>query len=459
MRLPLRPVPHARPHLRPHLRPRLATAALASLALVAGLSTSGAHLALADETVPSREQVRAADEAAEGAALDAAAVEQALAAATGRAEAAAVAAQQAAEAYNGARWRLQEARRAARSAEALEQEALAREQAATDAYGDQVVDSYESVPELSGLTALLGSEDVGTVLERSDVLRNAGEAMDSRHDTYLAASEAAGTASEQADAARDDADAAAADARGARDDAQAAQAAAASEAQSVAAEKQRLLSELARLQGVSVRLAEQRQAGLELRAQEAAAAEARAEQEAAEQEAAEEAAAQQPAPPAEPPAPAPSDPAPEPDPEPDPEPEPDPAPAPEPAPDPAPAPSGGASSAIEFARAQIGEPYRWAAAGPDAWDCSGLTMGAWERGGTSLPHYSVAQYEQSTPISAGDLRPGDLVFWGSSSSASSIYHVAIYSGDGMIIHAPRTGRDVEEVSMYYWIAPTHYARP
>jgi cell wall-associated NlpC family hydrolase len=86
-------------------------------------------------------------------------------------------------------------------------------------------------------------------------------------------------------------------------------------------------------------------------------------------------------------------------------------------------------------------------------------MGAWAAGGKSLPHYSVAQYQQSTPISPSDLQPGDLVFWGSSSSSSSIYHVALYAGDGMIIHAPRSGRDVEEVSMYYWITPNFYARP
>ena len=57
----------------------------------------------------------------------------------------------------------------------------------------------------------------------------------------------------------------------------------------------------------------------------------------------------------------------------------------------------------------------------------------------SLPHYSVAQYEQSTPISFSALQPGDLVFWGSSSSPSSIYHVALYVGGGEIIQAPRTG--------------------
>ncbi len=86
-------------------------------------------------------------------------------------------------------------------------------------------------------------------------------------------------------------------------------------------------------------------------------------------------------------------------------------------------------------------------------------MGAWQAGGTSLPHYSVAQYESSTPVSAGALRPGDLLFWGSSSSPSSIYHVALYVGGGQMIHAPRTGRPVVEESMYSWTAPNFFARP
>ena len=122
-------------------------------------------------------------------------------------------------------------------------------------------------------------------------------------------------------------------------------------------------------------------------------------------------------------------------------------------------PSGGAAAAIAFARAQIGDPYVWAAAGPDAWDCSGLTMGAWAAGGITLPHYSVAQYTQSTRITASQLAPGDLVFWGSSSNPSSIYHVALYVGDGQIIHAPRTGRTVSQESMYYWRASNFFARP
>ena len=79
-------------------------------------------------------------------------------------------------------------------------------------------------------------------------------------------------------------------------------------------------------------------------------------------------------------------------------------------------------------------------------------------GGVSLPHYSAAQYAASTPISSSQLRPGDLVFWGTSSSPSSIHHVAMYLGGGMIIHAPRTGRPVSIDSMYYWIPPNFFGR-
>ncbi|PKH40285.1 C40 family peptidase, partial [Nocardioides alpinus] len=157
-----------------------------------------------------------------------------------------------------------------------------------------------------------------------------------------------------------------------------------------------------------------------------------------------------------PPAPAPPPAAP---PAPPPTPTPTPAPTPAPAPTPTPAPSGNAAAAIAFAQSQLGKPYEYGAAGPDSWDCSGLTAAAWASGGKSLPHYSVAQYTQSTRITASQLVPGDLVFWGSSSSASSIYHVAIYIGGGQIIHAPRTGRNVSQESMYAWRAPTFFARP
>ncbi len=102
--------------------------------------------------------------------------------------------------------------------------------------------------------------------------------------------------------------------------------------------------------------------------------------------------------------------------------------------------SGGAARAIAFAKSQLGEPYLWGATGPDRWDCSGLTMLAWQSGGVSLPHWSVAQYEVSTPVARTDARPGDLVFFGPvAGDIYSIHHVALYLGNNEMIEAPFTG--------------------
>jgi cell wall-associated NlpC family hydrolase len=120
----------------------------------------------------------------------------------------------------------------------------------------------------------------------------------------------------------------------------------------------------------------------------------------------------------------------------------------------------GAGAAIAFALAQLGEPYVWGATGPGSWDCSGLTMGAWEHAGVQLPHYSVAQYEQTRHISADELRPGDLIFWADDpNDPSTIFHVAMYLGNGLMIHAPRTGKPVKLENVYYWETPDFFGRP
>lgn len=126
-----------------------------------------------------------------------------------------------------------------------------------------------------------------------------------------------------------------------------------------------------------------------------------------------------------------------------------PAPAPPPATKPAvvPAPSGGVAAVLAFARAQLGEPYAWGAAGPDSWDCSGLTMMAWARAGVSLSHYTGSQWGQTARVPLAQLQAGDLVFYGSSGSSS--YHVGLYIGGGRMIHAPRTGDVVKVSSIYY----------
>ncbi len=402
--------------------------------------------ALADPAdTPSRQEVRDARTAAADKARDVDAVQADLAAANERLQQSAIEAAQATEAWNGARYRLDQARQAASAAD--ERAGIARTDVdrQQDAYADALVSSYEMSPALTAVASMVQADGIGTVVQQSTTMRAAESALDSRYDGFVAASTLASVAVDQAESARAEAAAAQVAARDARDAARAAADAAAAEASAIAGRKGELIQELAELQDVSVALAEQRQEALDEQAAQAAAAAAAEEAEQA--EAAEAAAAAEEAEDEE----QPDEPAQQPEPE-------EPADDPEPQHDP-PAPSGGAGAAVAFARAQLGEPYVWGADGPDAWDCSGLTMGAWGAGGKYLPHYSVAQYQQSTPISASSLRPGDLVFWGSSSSSSSIFHVALYIGGGQIIHAPRTGRPVSQESMYYWTTPNFYARP
>ena len=96
--------------------------------------------------------------------------------------------------------------------------------------------------------------------------------------------------------------------------------------------------------------------------------------------------------------------------------------------------SGGAGTAVRAALSQVGKGYRFAAAGPDYYDCSGLTMWAWAQAGVSLPHYSKAQYEQLPHVPLDALQPGDLVFF-----YGDIHHVGIYIGGGQMVHASMPG--------------------
>lgn len=105
--------------------------------------------------------------------------------------------------------------------------------------------------------------------------------------------------------------------------------------------------------------------------------------------------------------------------------------------------SGRASAAVHFALAQVGKAYVYGAAGPNAYDCSGLTMVAWAHAGVGLPHSSSAQFGSGPHVSAGSLRPGDLVFY-----YSPISHVGMYIGNGMIVHAAHPGAGVRIAPLY-----------
>ncbi len=105
--------------------------------------------------------------------------------------------------------------------------------------------------------------------------------------------------------------------------------------------------------------------------------------------------------------------------------------------------SGSAGAAVAYAMGQVGDAYVYGAAGPDAFDCSGLTMAAWAAAGVGLPHSSSAQYGSGPQIAASDLQPGDLVFY-----YSPISHVGMYIGNGMIVHAANPGTGVVVSGLY-----------
>jgi cell wall-associated NlpC family hydrolase len=112
---------------------------------------------------------------------------------------------------------------------------------------------------------------------------------------------------------------------------------------------------------------------------------------------------------------------------------------------PAPPVGRGAATAVAAAETRLGDPYVWGAAGPSAFDCSGLVMWAWAHAGVNLPHFSGAQYASTQHISMSQLQPGDLVF-----PANPGEHVAMYVGGGQIIEAPHTGAVVHIVPLSSW---------
>jgi cell wall-associated NlpC family hydrolase len=110
--------------------------------------------------------------------------------------------------------------------------------------------------------------------------------------------------------------------------------------------------------------------------------------------------------------------------------------------------------AATFACNQAGAKYDWAAEGPSAYDCSGLTLAAWRKAGVSLPHNAEAQRRATTSVERADLRVGDLVFY-----YRDLHHVAIYVGDGKVMHAPSYG-DFVRMKVLEDVGPVHsYGRP
>ncbi|MEU7855799.1 C40 family peptidase [Nonomuraea sp. NPDC049141] len=105
--------------------------------------------------------------------------------------------------------------------------------------------------------------------------------------------------------------------------------------------------------------------------------------------------------------------------------------------------------AANWALTQLGKPYVWAADGPDSFDCSGLTMRAWEQAGVGLDHWTGTQWSSGPHVPLDQLRRGDLLFFGYvPDDPDTIHHVGMYVGDGLMVHAPQTGDVVRVASMW-----------
>ncbi|WP_378536473.1 C40 family peptidase [Nocardiopsis sediminis] len=101
-----------------------------------------------------------------------------------------------------------------------------------------------------------------------------------------------------------------------------------------------------------------------------------------------------------------------------------------------------AEVAVEHAKSRVGKAYRFGAAGPDAFDCSGLVQWSYGKAGKNLPRTTYDQFTQGVSVSREELLPGDLVFFYSGPG-----HVGIYIGYDQMVHAPSTGKSVQIVDM------------
>jgi cell wall-associated NlpC family hydrolase len=105
--------------------------------------------------------------------------------------------------------------------------------------------------------------------------------------------------------------------------------------------------------------------------------------------------------------------------------------------------------AANWALTQLGKPYQWGGAGPDTYDCSGLTMDAWARAGVQIAHWTGYQWESGPHVPLNQLQRGDLLFFATNTSdPNTIHHVGIYIGNGMMVDAPYTGAFVRIDGMY-----------
>lgn len=443
---------------------------------VAVLALSGGVLVSAATAEPPSEEDIAAARAAEGRTeASIAELEVELARLATQLEEATVRAQVANEDFLAAQAALDAATDRAEEARAAADEAQQEVEQQRTEIGRIAMAAYRSGPGALGpIEPLLSADSFENAMERATLTDRIGTRADEALQRFQAAELVATTFQRRADEAAQEQEAATEALAAAAAEARDAAASAETQLALSADRRESLITQLAEQRGTTAELERQRQEALEgeRRRREEELARAAAIEAARQQEAAARSHARTPRETAEPagdtrretpqrpeqpvrPSPGPTEPTPEPTrapapaPAPSPRPTPPPAPAPAPAPQPPPSSSDAGRQALEWARTQIGKPYVWGATGPDGYDCSGLTQTAFARAGVSLPRTTRAQYAATTRVPVDQLRPGDLIFYSNNGAPSGIYHVAIYAGDGMRLHAPSPGKTVELVPMYW----------
>lgn len=412
----------------------LALRVLGAALLALGLVIPWGPIAEADppSAPPSAEEAQAARDAVAAGTLDVQQAEAALVALRGELAAAQIRVQVAAADYAEAQQAVEQARREVAEARSAAEQAHRGEVTARGSLAEVYRASARDA-DLGPLGVALEADSVPDLVGRSAAERAVQRKLGGALANYQEARAASESADARWTAAKRQRDVAAVQAQAAFDGAQAA--AADLQARTQAAEVQRtaLVQRLAQLRQTSVQIEREREAARAAAAEAAREAAAKAELERQEQARA-EAAAEAAAPPD---VPAPS--------------------GGQPAPAPAPAPVGPPTSgvtsgsealgygAVAWARTKIGAPYLLGAAGPSFYDCSGLTMMAWASQGVNITRTSRSQYLAVGKVDYGSLQPGDLIFYGSDpGNPSSIYHVAMYTGGGMMIEATLPGYPLSE---------------
>ena len=401
------------------------------------------------------DDVAAARAAVAGTAAAVAAIEHELAAQSAVLDDAWTAVAIAAEDYTEALVAQEEADATAADAAERSRRAAQEAEAARDDLGRIALAAHRSGGSLDGVAVLLSADGLEDYVARSTAIDRLGSRADRAVQRFEAADLVATTLAARAAEALQAASAAAVSAEAALQNAEELQAVAEAAVERIAQERERLIAELADLRETSVEVERARQATID--AERAARARAAAGAGSTTPPSGD------PTPPTSPPptTPPPTTPPPT-------------TPPPTTPPPTTPPPSdpyglgtgsqrGSAAqgeAAVTWALGQVGKPYVYGAAGPDSFDCSGLTMRAWGAAGVSINRTSRDQYRQVYKISYDSMRPGDLIFFGTvASDPGSVYHVMMYIGDGKVVEASRPGIPVRIAPVRWTNAMPFAGRP